>query len=784
MEEKQVPYDWETYYRAAYEKVKKKNTILAARIADAQSKAEELGFRLGRIEKSIFWKMSAPFRKCYYALFSQNGKRQAADSKDLSAPKEYLEEYRQEVFRQKHPYLQWILENEGPGHGQEPDPGRRINGWHKIDMENGELCVIVCGDGVLDEKAEQIIGEWFENNRRNCVFAYGGEDYYWENLSGRMHPRFKPCWSPDTMLSFCYVGHMVIVNKALYHGLLEGQDYSTGSYADFYDLCFRLEERVHALREGDMLARTLRKGRSMPERVGNIEYVLFHNRFEPDAEGMRRIEEARQSGADILETAEKLLQEKLDQGYDMTGCGAAYRSVREAAVSRRGIRAHLEPGAERDVYHLCYDVDKNTVRTAMVSVIILSRDHPELLERCLSSFREKTEYTNYEWIVVDNGSSAENKARVESLQKEYGFRYLYHPMEFNFSALCNLGVRNAGADYVLLLNDDIEVIQKDWLRIMLGQAAQPHVGAVGAKLWYAGGDTIQHAGITNMGIGPSHKLASLADDRVYYYGHNRLVYDVAGVTAACLLVERKKYLEVGGLDEAMKVAYNDVDFCFKLTEKGYYNVLRNDAVLYHYESMSRGLDHDDRGKWNRLLYEKEALYAKHPAMKGQDAFYGRHLNDDNINYTCNYKFDYMKKEKLSAVTPADAGSLRGAKADRVRLALDQVGEQQKGTPDEPDIMVITGWSFIPGEDNARYTREILLKGEDGTVYRAELFPWYRKDVEKVLAQETNILLSGFVSRIARDRLSPGQWKVGMAAQDRESCRKYVTWSEKALVIEV
>lgn len=780
MEEKRFSYDWETYYQTAYEKEKKKNTFLAAKIADAQAKEEELQSNLERIEKSIFWKMSAPFRKCYYVF---KGRSASGKIAAYSETKEYFKEYQQEVFRQKHPYLQWIMENEASGNVQEIRPENYVNGWRKIELKNSGLCIIVCGNGVVDEKTEGIIKSWFNKNR-DCVFAYADEDYYWKDLSYRMHPRFKPCWSPDTMLSFCYAGHMIIVNKSLYHGLLEGKNYNTGSYADFYELCFRLEERVYTLEECDRLAQTLQSSSMViPERVKNIEHVLFHNCYEPDAVEMRRIEDAEQSGADVLEVVENLLQEKLEQGYDMLGCGAAYCGVREAAISRRNIRAHLESGIEGDIYHVRYDINKKAgAYSGMVSAIILSKDHPELLERCLSSFREKTEYRNYEWIVVDNGSSAENKVKMEALQKEYGFQYIYQPMEFNFSAMCNIGVRNAKADYILLLNDDIEIIQKDWLKIMLGQAAQPRTGAVGAKLWYADGDTIQHAGITNMGIGPSHKLASLVDDRCYYYGRNYLTYDMAGVTAACLLIEKKKYFEVGGLDESMKVAYNDVDFCFKLIEKGYYNVLRNDAVLYHYESMSRGLD-DDKDKWKRLLDEKEALFAKHPEMQGEDAFYNRNLNDDNIRYTCNFKYDYMKKEKVSEVIPEDTEKVRKAKPDIMHLVLDQAGEQRKGRPDEKDIIVIAGWSYIAGEDNARYARNVLLQKEDGALYKVELFPWYRKDVEKVLANEVNILLSGFVSRVAREKLSAGQWKVGMMAEDMESNKKFVTWSDKALVIE-
>lgn len=790
MVDKQFSYDWAAYYQAAYEKERRKNTLLAGRIADAQTKEEDLKLNLERIEKSIFWKLSAPARKFYYAFFSKGG---ATEKKEVllsnhSEIKGYIKDYKEEVFRQKHPYLQWIIVNEASRDIKEVGPEDLINGWKKIDLQGTDLCIIICGHGILDENAVDVIKSWF-SNKRNCLFAYADEDYYWKDLSNRMHPWYKPCWSPDTMLSFCYAGHMIVVRKSLYHGLLEGERYQTGTYADFYDLCLRLEERVFTLEECDRLAQTLQTDAKVThDRVRHIEQVLFHNCYEPDAAGIKQIEEAEQLGLDILEVVENQLQDKLEQGYNMTGCQESYCHVREAALKRRGVRAHLSVGADPDIYHVCYDIDKKvdgnpSITGKKVSVIIPSKDHPELLKNCLSSFCERTEYKNYEFVVVDNGSSPENKAKVEALQEEYGFNYIYDPMEFNFSAMCNLGVKSARGDYLLLLNDDIEIIQKDWLEIMLGQAAQPHVGAVGAKLWYADSNVIQHAGITNMGVGPSHKLTSLIDDRCYYYGCNRLTYDMIGVTAACLLIEKKKYLEAGGMDETIKVAYNDVDLCFRLIDAGYYNVLRNDAVLYHHESMSRGLDNDDEDKWNRLLEEKERLYAKHPKMKGVDAFYSSSLNDDSINYTCNFKYDYMNKEMVSELVTEDSEKLVKARTDMLHLVLDKVGEQQKVRPDEVDIIIIMGWSYIAGENNAKYTRSMLLQGEDGTLYSVEPFPWYRRDVEKALTNEVNILLSGFVLRIAKNKLSKGSWRIGMMAENMERRRRFVTWSDEVLQID-
>ena len=758
MKEKPSSYDWAAYYQAAYEREKKKNTVLAGRIADAEAKETDLTLRLDRIQNSIFWKALTPARKCYHML--TRGAKTASDvqSVDNAKVKELVQAYEEEVYRQQHPYLQWIKQyedNEAIDAELNNVRNECLDGWNLIPIENTDLYIIVCGRGIVDTRAGQKIKSWF-NNDKSCMFAYADEDYYWETLSNRMQPWFKPRYSPDTLLSFCYMGHMIITKRMLYDEIIkENSGREWLSYADFYDFCLRLEEKVNGLHGT----------------ISHIDEVLFHNRYEPD---------------ESENVEEKLLQE-LEQGRDMTGCDASYTEIRMDALRRRGIRAQLCSGPVPDIYHVVYEnsdkADEADERQdALVSVIIPSKDHPEVLERCLSSFREKTDYDNYEWIVVDNGSNAENKSRMEALQREYGFLYLYEPMEFNFSAMCNLGVSKAAGEYILLLNDDVEIIEKDWLRIMAGQAGQPHTGAVGAKLWYAGSDAIQHAGITNLNIGPSHKLITFPDDRNYYYGHNQVTYNMIGVTAACLMIERRKYLEAGGLDEAMKVAYNDVDLCFKLIEAGYYNVLRNDAILYHYESLSRGLDEQDDNKWERLLCEKENLYEKHPLMKGCDDFYHKHLIDNASHYACNFKFDYENHLKTTEIFVENAGKLAAAKTGLLQLTIDRAEKQHKIHREEPDIMWIMGWCYIPGKDNAKYEKKLVLQQEDGTLYQADICPWFRKDAAAILTGEVNILLSGFVVRIEKEKLHFGTWRIGMLATDLETNQTFLTWSDKKMAV--
>lgn len=347
-----------------------------------------------------------------------------------------------------------------------------------------------------------------------------------------------------------------------------------------------------------------------------------------------------------------------------------------------------------------------------------------------------------------------------------------------------MGAAQATGDLILFMNDDIEVVEQSWLRRMTGQALQPHVGAVGAKLWYAGTQNIQHVGITNMQIGPSHKLITFPDDRDYYYGRNRVAYNMIGVTAACLMVSREKYAEVGGLDETMAVAYNDVDFCFKLAEAGYYNVQRNDVVLYHHESLSRGLDEQDESKWERLLAEKEKLYAKHPQMSGQDAFYNRALIDNASHYGCNYKFPHEEHLFTTEVEPLQGELIKRVKAKHLRLTIDRAEIQHKIHADEPDILWIMGWSYVPGADNALYDRRVLLMRVDDAYsegYTAVPADWYRKDVEAILPEERNIGLAGFVLRVRREELQPGTYRVGMLCTN-ERGEKLLAWGDKTFAL--
>ncbi len=783
-------YDWTAYYAAAYESERKKNNVLAGKIADAERRQADLRDNLERIYASPFWRATVPFRRWYHQL--RDGVAESKAAVDDAAADLRLLRYREELRRQAHPYLEWIKEENERYNNNSDEKEISVDGWQLIRIPDSDIVVLTYGKGIIDGCAIDEIKSCFNQNP-SCRAAYADEDFYWNDTAHRMQPWFKPCYSPDTLLAFNYWGHLVAADTEMLSEVLRGEELTgqkenAAQAVRFYDLCLRLEEAVQR--------RCRLDGTSWQESICHIDRVLYHQAYEPSGEAAEILRGCAEP-EERFACAERALTAELENGRYLTGVGENCVAVREAALGRRGVKGSFASGQDPEIFSVLYDTsisgrercaraqseDRHIPPHHLVSVVIPSRDHPEVLERCLDTFREKTDYEYYEWIVVDNGSSAENRAKMEKLREKYGFVYLYEEMPFNFSRMCNLGAARATGDLLLFMNDDMEVIEHSWLRRMAGQALQPHTGAVGAKLWYAGTQKIQHAGITNMEIGPSHKLITFQDDRDYYYGRNRLTYDMAGVTAACLMVHRDRYREVGGFDESMAVAYNDVDFCFRLSEAGYYNVQRNDAVLYHHESLSRGLDEADEGKWERLLAEKEALYAKHPQMRGYDAFYHRALIDNASDYGCNYKFGYEEHTQTASVDALDGSLLKKAKTDRLRLTVDRAEIQHKVHADEPDILWVMGWSYVPGADNALYDRRILLQRAEagGAGYTAVPCNWHRADVERILPEEKNIGLAGFVLRVPRAGLAPGAYRVGMLCTDGQGAR-LAAWSDVTFAI--
>ena len=418
-----------------------------------------------------------------------------------------------------------------------------------------------------------------------------------------------------------------------------------------------------------------------------------------------------------------------------------------------------------------------------VSIIILSKDNCEMLEKCISSIKQYSDYENYEVIVVDNGSGEENHTKSEELSQELQFSYYYHPSEFEYSTLCNFGAAKATGDFLLFMNDDIEVTECNYfMQRMLYYAKKTHVGAVGIKLLYPETKLIQHVGITDLDVGPSHKLATYPDDKVYDRGRNRLNYNVLAVTGACLMIQRAKFEEVGGFDERIKVSYTDVDLCVDLYEKGYFNVVINECFLLHYESISRGNDIQNAKKRERLISEKKFFYQKHPFLKQTgDPFYHKYFSRNSLTYEIDYQMEWQKKDHFTTLTPVNEKKLVPWKSDSFRYSIDRVDLKMPEDENEMPVYEIEGWCFFSRKNNLRFQKELILVSENDQM-QCSVISKYRKDLEDVFPGEKYIMMSGFVCKIPVSKLTEDvtyDVKVGLTSEWTGKCyMKETKWQIK------
>ena len=263
----------------------------------------------------------------------------------------------------------------------------------------------------------------------------------------------------------------------------------------------------------------------------------------------------------------------------------------------------------------------------MISIIIPTRDNGLYLDKCLASIFEKTTYGTFEVVILDNGSSqAETKALFDRWKSVEGDRIRVIRMDtpFNYARLNNEGVRQTRGDLVCLLNDDTEVITPNWLEELAGQAQRKSIGAVSAFLLYPN-STIQHAGVI-LGVSglANHSHRHWPASWVGYFGRLLITANYAAVTGACLMVDKKRYLDAGGLDENLAVAYNDVDFCLRLLKNGYRNIVLSHVRLYHDESRSRGSDIATDNQ-NRLAREAQVLRKRWGDILANDPYYSPNL---------------------------------------------------------------------------------------------------------------------------------------------------------------
>lgn len=426
-----------------------------------------------------------------------------------------------------------------------------------LALAGGEWVALLDHDDLLAEHALFWVVDAI-NKHPACRLIYSDEDKI-DEAGVRSDPYFKCDWNPDLFYSQNMFSHLGVYQTNLVRevggfraGLEGSQD---------YDLALRCIERV------------------APGQIHHIARVLYHCRIHADSTA--HSPEAKPYAMVAGERA-------LNEHFERLGVAAKAESV------GYGYRAH-------------YALPE---RLPLVSLIIPTRNGMKLLRQCVESILGKTTYTNYEIIIIDNGSDDRATLRyLEELAARPCVRVIRDARPFNYSALNNAAVKVARGEVLGLINNDVEVINPDWLSEMVSHALRPEVGAVGARLWYAD-DTLQHAGVV-LGIHgiAEHVHRFLPRNHVGYCGRASLIQSFSAVTGACLLVRKSIYEEVGGLNETeLQVACNDVDFCLRVREAGYRNIWTPYAELYHHESASRGFDDTP---------EKQARSAKEVAYMQQ-----------------------------------------------------------------------------------------------------------------------------------------------------------------------
>lgn len=457
-----------------------------------------------------------------------------------------------------------------------------------IAASTGEFIAFLDHDDFLEPDALFCYADALNKDKTIDVF-YSDEDKTDEYAAHYFYPHFKSDFNIDLLHANNYMCHFLAVRKSLVDtvgGLNEKFD-----GAQDYDFVLRLTENT--------------------KKIYHCPRILYHWRC------------SNQSTA-------------ANQGNKMYAIHAG-KAALNAHYKRIGWNARAQEGAVDGWYQTKFTLKEEP----LVSILIPNKDHTDDLDVCLNSFFERADYQNYEFIIIENNSVLpETFAYYEKIEKEHdNVKVVYWEAGFNYSTINNFGFKFAKGDYIMLLNNDVELITSDIFQSMLGFCMRPEVGIVGAKLLY-NDHTVQHAGVL-VGAGglADHVFKGIHEDDPGYMGRAISSQDVSAVTAACLLVKRSVYEEVGGLEDEFQVAFNDVDFCLKVRKAGYLIVYDADVKLFHYESKSRGME-DTTERFIRFGNEMMLLNSKWDILSTfVDPYY-----NPNLSYLEYYKINHTIKE--------------------------------------------------------------------------------------------------------------------------------------------
>lgn len=659
-------------YKEAYEKERAKAAFLLERVASLEDQVDDLQFKLDRIHNNGLWKVSKPAREVYHFVRRQadrirnqgdargvikkvqykirekqavkgygtasfpDKEERARQEKESAAfqnrvlfsilvplyntPEEYLRDMLDSVLNQTYDNWQLCLaDGSDDAHAyvgkvvaeyrsRSENLAKRI-AYKKLDKNGGisyntnQCLELAKGEYIApfdhdDYLHPSVLYEYAKViNEQGADYLYCDETTFREsNLNHFVTIHFKPDYAIDNLRANNYICHLSCFDRKL----LEGEEL----YRSEFD----------GSQDHDMILRLTDKAR----KIVHVPKLLYYWRSH--------------AGSTAGNIAAKTYA--IDAAK-----GAVADHLRRHGFANFKITSTR---AFETIFKITYEIQGDP----LVSIVIANRDHAQDLKRCLTSIFEKSTYENYEIIIVENGSTKEETKRYykEVTSGPYKDRvsvveYKYAEGEaFNYSRINNFGVSKARGEYILLLNNDTEVISLNWIEELLMYAQRDDVACVGGKLYYPD-KTIQHAGIV-IGLG-AHRTAGHVHYRqrrenLGYMGRLCYAQNMSAVTGACLMVKKRIYDELGGLDETFEVSLNDVDFCLRCRQKNYLNVFTPFAELYHYESLSRGSDVEDPHSENAKRYDREAEHFrtrwKEVIEKG-DPYYNPNFTLDRSDFS-------------------------------------------------------------------------------------------------------------------------------------------------------
>lgn len=644
------------FYRDAYERERKKNRFLSGRLADEEYKNRELEKKLADIKGTLLWRLSKPLRSLVHwvhrtkervgrygdlkgilrklnakgierkariqhgtASFpnEEEARRQRETRFDRSVrfsilvplyntPEKFLRQAIESVTAQTYPNWELCLaDGSDAGHPEvericreygakderiryrklAKNEGISGNTNACLDMATGEYIALFDHDDVLHPSVlyeySKVICE------RGADYIYCDEATFQGNktIDDMITLHFKPDFAPDNLRANNYICHFSAFDRKLLECMPLFRSEFDGS------------------QDHDMILRLTAKAKC----VVHVPKLLYYWRSH-----------AGSVASDINAKTYAIEAAK----------GAVAASLRQQGFDNFEITSTK---AFETIFRIKYEI----VGNPLVSIIIPNKDHLADLQRCITSILDKSTYDNYEIIVVENNSTSDEiYAYYQKIQENANIRVITYEGDFNYSRINNLGVENARGEYVLLLNNDTKVITLDWIEELLMYAQRKDVGAVGAKLYYED-KTIQHAGVV-LGLG-AHRTAGHSHYRVSsnnlgYMGRLCYAQNVMAVTGACLMMRKALFMKLGGLDENFAVSLNDVDLCVRAWQAGYVNVFTPFAELYHFESVSRGLDNAGE-KAARYDRESEAFRTKwKDVLEKGDPYYNVNFSLDRSDF--------------------------------------------------------------------------------------------------------------------------------------------------------